>query len=99
MALAEPWEDRELDPPEPRTPLEHLLHENHRLTWTAMNLADDIEKQLRPAFEPRGTSFWPQQTNAVPRLGRCGIGGLRARPVAPPAPRGANARSKGAVSS
>jgi hypothetical protein len=54
----EAWEDRELgiDPPEPRTPLEDLLQENHRLSWAAMNLADDIEKQfgfVSPLLDPR----------------------------------------------
>jgi hypothetical protein len=43
------------------------LHENHRLTWAMMNLADDIEKRLRPAFEPR-SGWYPDHVQRIALL-------------------------------
>jgi hypothetical protein len=60
----EAWQDAQLgiDPPEPQTPLEHLLQEHHHLQWAEWNLCDEIEKRdgavsplydLRPGAVPR----------------------------------------------
>jgi hypothetical protein len=54
----EAWQDAQLgiDPPEPQTPLEHMLQEHHRLQWLECNLCDDIEKRwgaVSPLFDTR----------------------------------------------
>jgi hypothetical protein len=60
----EAWQDAQLgiDPPEPKTPLEHLLQEHHRLLWAEWNLCDGIEKRwgaVSPLYDTR--------PDAVPR--------------------------------
>jgi hypothetical protein len=60
----EAWQDAQLniDPPEPQTPLEHVLQEHHRPRWGERNLCDEIEKQWG-AVSP----FFDTRPGAVPR--------------------------------
>ncbi len=54
----EAWQDAQLgiEPPEPQTALEELLHEHHRLRWAEWNLCDEIEKRwgaVSPLYDTR----------------------------------------------